>query len=119
MEDIPWETVQIINLSDEDILWLFRSEQNGEWYEISSIEEYFGKVDKNVIRSKETYNQGFNSYGIKITLEKGWIKYYLFNYDSVKTIPWKRICDERIILKEVTFNSWEEMEASNFEIIYP
>jgi hypothetical protein len=26
---------------------------------------------------------------------------------------------ERIILKEVTFHSWEEMEACNFTITYP
>jgi len=45
--------------------------------------------------------------------------YYLFNLDSVKTISWKRIRDERIILKEVIFNSWEEMEACNFTITYP
>jgi hypothetical protein len=46
-------------------------------------------------------------------------RYYLFNLDSVKTIPWERIRDERIILKEVIFNSWEEMEACNFTITYP
>ena len=46
-------------------------------------------------------------------------KYYLFNLDSVKTISWERLRDERIILKEVIFNSWEEMEACNFTITYP
>ncbi|MDR1172670.1 MAG: hypothetical protein LBL24_09475 [Bacteroidales bacterium] len=52
-------------------------------------------------------------------MEKGWIKYWLFNYDSVNTIPWERICAERIILKEVTFNTWEDYERCNFEIAYP
>jgi hypothetical protein len=46
-------------------------------------------------------------------------RYYLFNLDSVKTIPWERIRDEQIILKKVIFNSWEEMEACNFTITYP
>ena len=46
-------------------------------------------------------------------------KYYLFNLDSVRTIPWERIRDERIILKEVIFNSLEEMEACDFTITYP
>ena len=115
----PWATVQIINQSDEDVFWLCRSEQNGEWYEIASIHSYMGNIEKNKILRGETYVDGFNSEGIKTTLEKGWIKYYLFNYDSLKTIPWERICTERIILKEVTFNSWEDFERCNFEITYP
>jgi hypothetical protein len=45
--------------------------------------------------------------------------YYLFNLDSIRTIPWERIRDERIILKEVIFHSWEEMEDCNFTITYP
>jgi hypothetical protein len=45
--------------------------------------------------------------------------YYLFNLDSIRTIPWERIRDERIILKEVIFHSWEEMEACDFTITYP
>jgi len=46
-------------------------------------------------------------------------RYYLFNLDSIRTIPWERIRDERIILKEVIFYSWEEMEACDFTITYP
>ena len=47
------------------------------------------------------------------------IWYYLFNLDSIRTIPWERIRDERIILKEVIFNSLEDMEACDFTITYP
>ena len=115
----PWATVQIINHSNEDIFWLTRSEQNGEWYEILSIHSYMGDIEKHKILRGEAFEDGFNSAGIQTTLQKGWIKYYLFNFDSIKTIPWERICTERIILKEVTFNTWEDFERCNFEITYP
>jgi len=111
--------LSIINNSDEDILWLFRLKEFGEWYEISSINSYLGNIEKNKIPRGDTYIDKFNSDAIKSHLEKGWYKYYIFNYDSIKTIPWKRICDERIILKEVTFNSWDDFERCNFEITYP
>lgn len=117
-EDLPWYPFRIINQSDEDIFWLCKIEQFGEWYEIPSIHSYMGNIDDNLILSGETYTDGLTD-GINTTLKKGWVKYYLFNYDSVKTIPWKRICDERIILKEVVFNSWEDFEKCNFKITYP
>jgi hypothetical protein len=78
-----------------------------------------GNIDKNKILRRETYDHCFNSEGIQTTLQKGWIKYWLFNYDSIRTIPWQRICEERIILKEVQFDTWEDFERCNFEITYP
>jgi hypothetical protein len=106
-----------MNQSNEDIFWLRGSEQYGEWYEIPSIHSHMGNIDKQKILSGDTYTQVFTD--LKTALEKGWIKYWLFNYDSVNTIPWERICAERIILKEVTFNTWEDYERCNFEIAYP
>lgn len=112
-------SLKIVNNSEEDILWLFGFEQDGEWYEISSINPWIEKFDIYRILRGKTYVDSFNSDGVQFNLRKGWIKYYLFNYDSISTIPWQRICDERIILKEVVFNSWEDYERCNFEITYP
>jgi len=61
----------------------------------------------------------FNAGSAKNVLAGKPTRYYLFNLDSIRTIPWERIRDERIILKEVIFYSWEEMEACNFTITYP
>ena len=112
--------IKIFNNSKEDIVWLSRLEFSGEWYEISSIDSWIEKYDNRyIILRGNTYIFENYSDAVKFNLRRGWIKYYLFNLDSIRTIPWNRICEERIILKEVTFNSWEDFERSNFEITYP
>ena len=111
--------LRIVNNSDQDIFWFFDFERFGNWYEIKSPNSWLEKHETYVILSGKIYVRGFNSDAIKDNLRRGWIKYYLFNLDSIKTIPWERICAERIILKEVTFNSWEDFERCNFEITYP
>ena len=108
----------IINNSEEDILCFFRFEGRGEWYEINSIDSWL-KHDENIIFKGEIFINRFNSGVAKANFKSGWKKYYIFNLDSVKNIPWQRICDERIILKEVRFDSWEDFERCNFEITYP
>ena len=119
-EYLPHATVVIVNNSDEDILWIRSAKVTDEWYEISSIDSWLEREDgKYVVLSKNSSFDRFNSDGVKSNLEKGWFKYTLFNLDSVKTIPWQRICDERIILKEVRFDTWEDFERCNFEITYP
>ena len=116
----PLYPLSIINHSDEDIFWLSMSARDGEWYEIISIDSYMGgQYDKHVILRESSSRDDLTD-GIKTTLNLyGWIKYTLFNYDSIKTVPWQRICEERIILKEVRFDSWEDFERCNFEITYP
>jgi len=109
----------IVNDSDEDIFWMFNFEDFDEWYTIPSIDSWLKKPETYVILRGENYVRGFNSGATKNNLRRGWIKYYLFNLDSIKAIPWERICAERIILKEVTFNTWEDFEMCNFEITYP
>ena len=110
--------VSITNNSKEDIIWLFRLETSGD---INAIfknpwgEEY----DFSTIHKGCTFVDKWSSDNIKYYLDRGWIKYYLFNYDSIKSISWQRICDERIILKEVRFDTWEDFEKCNFEITYP
>jgi len=111
-----WETIMIINNSDEDILWKFNL--NAEWYDSPSISSWLER-DKYIILRGDTAYESIGIEGIQTNLRKGWIKYYFFNLDSIKTIPWQRICDERIILKEVRFDSWEDFERCNFEITYP
>jgi hypothetical protein len=87
--------------------------------DIENISNPWQDLEESLIPSGKNYSEQFFIYTVQYYLERGWRKYYLFNYDSVATIPWSRIRDERIILKEVTFHSWEEMEACNFTITYP
>ena len=56
---------------------------------------------------------------LQFILSNGSYQYFLFNYDSLITIPWERIRDENIILKKVYFETWEDLEACNFTITYP
>jgi len=119
-EPLPLATINIINQSQEDIFWLRSSKVTSEWYEINSIESWLKKHDTYVILRGNSSKDVLNSDGIKCNLRNdGWFKYTLFNYDSIKTIPWQRICEERIILKEVRFDSWEDFESCNFTITYP
>jgi len=120
-EPIPeYDTfLKIVNNSDEDIFWMFNFEYFDEWYTIPSIDSWLRKPETYVILRGENYVDGFNADVMKDNLRRGWIEYYLFNLDSIKTIPWERICAERIVLKEVTFNTWEDFERCNFEITYP
>jgi hypothetical protein len=108
-----WDGEIIIeNISNDTIIYAFYFQE----YELENTKEiYWGN---NYNTSKKIISP--NSYGIhEFNMGVGPNKYYLFNLDSVRTIPWERIRDERIILKEVIFNSWEEMEACNFTITYP
>ena len=108
----------IKNNSEEDIFWLYGFKEIGEWYEKSSINSWL-KYEEYIIMRGESYTRVGDSEALKSHLEKGWYKYYIFNYDSIKNIPWERICSERIILKEVTFHTWDDFERCNFEIVYP
>ena len=112
-------TVMIVNNSDEDIFWKFGIERSsGEWYNSPSISSWLERDEYILLRGDTTY-RSFRTAGVKENLRMGWIKYCFFNLDSIKTIPWQRICDERIILKEVRFDSWEDFERCNFTITYP
>jgi hypothetical protein len=111
-------SIRIVNQSKEVIVWCGFNESMGD---ISKTSKFLwgNEVDKYTIHPSDTAYDSFYSGSIQTILERGGRKYYLFNYDSVMTIPWERIRDERIILKEVTFHSWEEMEAADFTITYP
>jgi hypothetical protein len=86
----------------------------------STDHNYWGnKYDDSTIPPNLFLLDEFITSNVKRHLQKGAITYYLFSLDSVRTIPWERIRDERIILKEVVFHTWEEMEACNFTITYP
>ena len=117
--DYQGANLVIINQSDEVIFWIKTWENTDEWYEIPSIDSYLGEnYDEYIILKRGSYKR-YITQGEKNSLKRGWHKYTLFNYDSLRTISWERICEERIILKEVIFNSWEQMEACDFTITYP
>jgi len=111
--------ITIKNNSNEDIVWMLCLERLGDWNETNNINSWL-ENDMYIIKRGKTYIEfRFSSDALKTNLEMGWIKYCLFNYDSLKTIPWERICAERIIQKEVTFYTLEDFERCNFEITYP
>jgi len=117
-EPIPEDDtfLTIVNDSDEDILWMFGLEDYGEWYDKKS--SWIGN-DRFFLLKGNIYVYGLNSGALNENLRRGWIKYWFFNLDSIKTIPWERICAERIIIKEITFNTLGDFERCNFEITYP
>jgi hypothetical protein len=111
--------ITIDNMSDENIVWCSFVAQNDI---TGTSKSYWGDEieDKYIVLKGNVQKHSFYSESMKSNFKNGgWQKYYLFNHDSLRTIPWERIRDERIILKEVTFNSWEEMEACGFTITYP
>lgn len=118
--DPKWEMdggIKIENNSDETIIYgCFVGK------DIKDIEKNYwgGQYEKYTIYPNSFAIHEFNTAREKAAnFENLPRRYYLFDLDSVKTIPWERIRDERIILKEVIFNSWEEMEDCDFTITYP
>ncbi|MDR3093016.1 MAG: hypothetical protein LBU62_00025 [Bacteroidales bacterium] len=119
-EDRPLDgSMTIVNNSNENIISLGRMESMGDIESITNPKPWGQNPEQYLIPSGKKECELFSANSVQQSLERGWRKYYLFNYDSVATIPWSRRRDERIILKEVTFHSWEEMEACNFTITYP
>ena len=116
--------IKIENNSNVSIVWAFYL--LGEKIDDDNTDsDYWGYYKNNTIPQgylipPNTFVlDAFNIEKMKGHLKQGAYTYYLFNMDSVKTISWKRIVSERIWLKEVTFHSWEEMEACDFTITYP
>lgn len=109
--------VRIINNSEEDIIWYSYSSMpkdttlmdNFPWYKSQDILINSGSSD---VEQTETEL-------LQSVLVNGYKRYYIFNYDSVSTIPWERIRDEYIVAKRVDFASWEKLEECNFTITYP
>jgi hypothetical protein len=116
--DGPDGAVKIINNSKEKIVWC--SFSGGR--DIKDCTDFYwgdSGIYDNIILPDSIGYEYFSSYAVQLLFEKGSQKYYLLNYDSVRTISWERIRDERILLKEITFNTWEDMEACDFTITYP
>lgn len=111
--------IEIENNSDQDIVWLCLG--NTVLSDTANLSEEipWSNFYNNIISVGETYKDEFNSDNIKYYLNKGWLMYYLFSYDSLTTISWNRIRDENIILKKVYFETWIDMEACNYRITYP
>ena len=119
------ETLILINNTDDDILWttvtnvLSECDYNPWTTTITGVEvRSMDEIKKNhrFIKAGDTCYFSIPIDGYKVTLEREPIPFYFFNYDSICTIPWQRICDERILLKEVVFESWEELEDCKFTI---
>jgi hypothetical protein len=83
------------------------------WGNIDDINE------KNILQPNSIGFDPYYSGHLKTILEQGWIHYFIFNYDSITTISWERIRDEYIVAKRIDFDTWEDLEASDFKITYP
>ena len=126
--NIPYQDLKIINNSDKGILWGITLsnvwDKNSNPWTTNSLGNVISTMEdvKNsiwYIKPGGTYIDRTRLDGYKEFLESHPVTYYFCNYDSVRLIPWERIRDERITLKEVTFHSWEEMENCDFTITYP
>jgi hypothetical protein len=109
--------MKIENKSDADIVWLALFEEMSD-INTHSYTYWQQHITDYMIPKYSTGIECFSRNVMQSYLKKGWRKYYLFSYDSIKSIPWERIRNERIILKEKTFYSWEDMENHNFKITY-
>jgi hypothetical protein len=120
------EYLVFINNTDDDILWAMGFDKDFSEYEYNiwtttmagvvkhTMEEV--KNSQDFIRAGDTCYYTIHVDSYKSILEKGVAKFQFFNYDSICNIPWQRVCDERILLKEVVFESWEELEDCKFTI---
>lgn len=110
--------VNIENKSEQTLIWFKYYERMGNPSDES--ESWWGNYeDDYIIHPFSSVRDSLNSNSQQTILGYGWIKYYLMNYDSLQTIPWERIMEERIYVKEVTFERWEDFEKCNFTITYP
>lgn len=76
-------------------------------------------ANENIIKPYSMGLETYFTYHIQDVLKRGFMHYYIFNYDSLISIPWERIRDEYIVAKRVDFDTWEELEAVDFTITYP
>jgi hypothetical protein len=118
-EEVPIHDfkMDIINSSTDGIVWY---SYNSVFYDTSLLEEFpWYDIESSLISENSLTRQYLASHMIKGILDSGYIHYYLFNYNSIKNIPWERIRDEYIIAKRVDFDTWEELEAVDFKVTYP
>ncbi|NOQ27303.1 MAG: hypothetical protein GQ564_18230 [Bacteroidales bacterium] len=111
--------IEIINNSNEDIVWIQLS--NVTVNDTLTLTESlpWSNINEKIIPSGTEIKHDFIASNVQKRLSTGWFVYYLFSYDSLMTIPWERIRDEHIVLKQVYFETWEDMEACDFTITYP
>ncbi len=128
-EELPEHdlVIQIENNTNEKIVCFTPIGSIGETIESSdtTLTEDFPWGDINSIYDEDIvdpYSDGeetFFSYHMEDALNNGSIHFYIFNYDSLVTIPWERIRNEYIVSKRVDFDTWEELESADFTITYP
>jgi hypothetical protein len=116
-DEVDDVSFRIENNSGSSIVWSFYIE--GRTIDYYQRNWWGNKYEKYTILQDSFTIREHRSGTLKTLLKRGAYRYYFFDLDSLQTIPWERIRDERIILKEVVFTTWEEMEASNFTITYP
>ena len=115
--------INIINNSNIEIVFYTQSIRNAvidtslndelPWGNINNIDSSY------IVLPHTSYLHTYYSKNLKTLLEQGWIHYYIFNFDSIKTISWERIRNEYIVAKRIDFDTWEDLEECNFTITYP
>lgn len=128
-EELPEHdlTIQIENNTNETIVFFAPIEPVGktkEAFDTTLTEEFpWGDINsitnQYIVKPKSIGIETYFTYHMKDVLNRGYMQYYIFNYDSLITIPWERIRDEYIVAKRVDFDTWEELEDANFTVTYP
>lgn len=119
--------IKINNKSSEKIVFFLPIDPIGKTVEVFDTtltkELPWGNINRidadDIVNPNSIGIQSCFSYHIQDVLNRGWLHFYIFNYDSLISIPWERIQNEYIVAKRVDFDTWEDLEAANFTITYP
>lgn len=128
-EELPEHdlTIQIKNNTNETIVFFAPIAPVGKTNEAfdTTLTEVFPWGDassianENIVKPNSIGLETHFTYHMQDVLNQGFMHYYIFNYDSLISIPWERIRDEYIVAKRVDFDTWEELEAADFTVTYP
>lgn len=115
---MPDFSITISNNSNDGIVFYAYDSKNASDTSLMENLPWF-KPENSLVQAGTSTEDFLTANVVKSVLDIGFIHYYIFIYDSIKTIPWERIRDEYIVAKRVDFDRWEDLEACNFTIIYP
>jgi len=120
--------LKIINNSDDTLIYIGKisSDNNIDTlfynnFPWSTNENNWGYNDviNSLIMPHSTYIDAFNSNNVKGILGKKNVYYFIFNYRTVRNLPWSNIYNEYKIVKRADFNTWADFENCGFIITIP
>jgi len=128
-EKMPMDDAELklINNSDDTLIFYFNiTDDNNidtlfcnEFPWSKNTNWSYGDVKKWLIMPHSTYIDAFNSNSLKDILSKKNVYYFIFNYRTVRNLPWSNIYNEYKIVKRADFNTWADFENCGFIITIP